>query len=96
MLAAPCANCCLPSRPPFALLCAKLQWAAFFSDCVHEVLPVTAGTRVSLAYEVFAHHGGCAAYIFSTSLLSVGLWHKSHWLRRGPCDACSELRHART
>ncbi|KAI7844026.1 hypothetical protein COHA_002366 [Chlorella ohadii] len=31
----------------------EVQWAAFFPDCTHEVLPVTEGTRVALAYELF-------------------------------------------
>ena len=35
----------------------EVQWAAFFSDCVHEVLPVTAGHRVTLAYDLFSRPG---------------------------------------
>ena len=35
----------------------EVQWAAFFSDCLHEVLPVTSGARVTLAWELFAHPG---------------------------------------
>lgn len=30
-----------------------IQWAAFFSDCEHEVLEVTAGHRLTLAYNLF-------------------------------------------
>ena len=30
-----------------------IQWAAFFSDCEHEVLQVTEGHRVTLTYNLF-------------------------------------------
>lgn len=29
-----------------------IQWAAFFSDCEHEVLPITEGYRVMLTYNL--------------------------------------------
>ena len=29
------------------------QWAAFYSDCEHEVLPVTSGYRVTLTYNLY-------------------------------------------
>lgn len=32
----------------------NIQWAAFYSDCEHEVLEVTAGQRVTLTYNLFA------------------------------------------
>ena len=58
----------LPSVHPASLQAAgEVQWAAFFSDCLHEVLPVTDGARVTLAWELFAYPGaphswqpGCA------------------------------------
>ena len=31
----------------------KIEWAAFFSDCEHEVLEVTRGNRVTLTYNLF-------------------------------------------
>ena len=31
----------------------NVQWAAFFSDCEHEVLEVTAGHRITLTYNLF-------------------------------------------
>lgn len=31
----------------------SVQWAAFFSDCEHEVLEVTAGHRLTLAYNLY-------------------------------------------
>jgi hypothetical protein len=42
----------------------RLAWAAFFSDCEHEVLPVTSGHRVTLAFNLVSvcacgrHAGG--------------------------------------
>ena len=30
-----------------------IQWAAFYSDCEHEVLPVTSGDRVTLTYNLY-------------------------------------------
>lgn len=30
----------------------QLQWCAFFGDCVHEVRPVTSGSRVSLTFDI--------------------------------------------
>jgi hypothetical protein len=30
-----------------------IQWAAFFSDCEHEILQVTEGHRVTLTYNLF-------------------------------------------
>lgn len=31
-----------------------IQWAAFYSDCEHEVLEVTAGHRLTLTYNLYA------------------------------------------
>jgi hypothetical protein len=31
-----------------------IHWAAFYSDCEHEVLEVTAGHRVTLTYNLYA------------------------------------------
>ena len=38
-----------------------IQWAAFYSDCEHEVHDVTAGHRITLTYNLYAHEqlGGC-------------------------------------
>jgi len=35
----------------------KIQWAAFYSDCEHEVFPVTSGSRITLTYNLFASRG---------------------------------------
>jgi hypothetical protein len=32
---------------------AKLQWAAFYSDCEHEVYEVTSGHHFTLTYNLF-------------------------------------------
>ncbi|KAF2825159.1 hypothetical protein CC86DRAFT_394877 [Ophiobolus disseminans] len=34
-----------------------IQWAAFYSDCEHEVLEVTSGHRITLTYNLFARRG---------------------------------------
>jgi hypothetical protein len=31
----------------------SIQWAAFYSDCEHEVLEVTAGYRITLTYNLY-------------------------------------------
>ena len=31
----------------------QIQWAAFYSDCTHEILPVTDGVRVTVTYNLF-------------------------------------------
>ncbi|EMC97740.1 hypothetical protein BAUCODRAFT_122166 [Baudoinia panamericana UAMH 10762] len=43
-----------------------VQWAAFYSDCEHEVLPVIEGHRVTLTYNLYLAHG--------TGLLAQGEW----------------------
>jgi hypothetical protein len=40
-----------------------IQWAAFYSDCEHEVLDVTAGERVTLTYNLYATCSANAALI---------------------------------
>jgi hypothetical protein len=34
-----------------------VQWAAFYSDCEHEVLEVTAGHRITLTYNLYLSPG---------------------------------------
>jgi hypothetical protein len=38
----------------------SIQWAVFYSDCEHEVLPVTSGHRITLTYKLYVseHLGG--------------------------------------
>ncbi|KID95153.1 oxidoreductase, partial [Metarhizium majus ARSEF 297] len=36
---------------------ANIQWAAFYSDCQHEVLEVTSGHRLTLTYNLYAVQG---------------------------------------
>ena len=36
----------------------SVKWAAFYSDCEHEVLPVTEGYRVSLTYNLYYNDHG--------------------------------------
>ena len=35
----------------------SIRWAAFYSDCEHEVLEVTSGHRVTLTYNLYAVRG---------------------------------------
>jgi hypothetical protein len=34
-----------------------IKWAAFFSDCEHEVLKVTSGHRLTLTYNLYVRRG---------------------------------------
>ncbi|KAJ4159938.1 uncharacterized protein LMH87_007873 [Akanthomyces muscarius] len=34
-----------------------IEWAAFYSDCEHEVMHVSSGNRLTLTYNLFAVHG---------------------------------------
>ena len=44
-----------------------LQWAAFFSDVEHEVLPVTAGYRVTLTYNLYYDRPPASAPILTVT-----------------------------
>lgn len=46
-----------------------IQWAAFYSDCEHEVLPVTCGHRITLTYQLYVseHVGGVVHHRFPTA-----------------------------
>ena len=35
----------------------QIQWAAFYSDCEHEVLPVRSGHRITLTYNLYVTRG---------------------------------------
>ena len=32
----------------------EVQWAAFYSDCPHEIFPVTSGNRITMTYNLMA------------------------------------------
>ncbi|TVY47844.1 hypothetical protein LOCC1_G002936 [Lachnellula occidentalis] len=46
-----------------------IHWAAFYSDCEHEVLPVTSGHRITLTYQLYIseHIGGVVHPTFPTA-----------------------------
>jgi hypothetical protein len=46
-----------------------IQWAAFYSDCEHEVLPVISGHRITLTYQLYVseHVGGVLHHHFPTA-----------------------------
>lgn len=41
------------TKPDFA----TIRWAAFYSDCEHEILEVTSGHRLTLTYNLYAMRG---------------------------------------
>ncbi|XP_033647805.1 uncharacterized protein LOC117307227 [Asterias rubens] len=50
----------------------KIQWAAFYSDCVHEILPVQEGHRITVTYNIlqelsfdYSYPGTCKSDSFS-------------------------------
>jgi hypothetical protein len=47
----------------------SIQWAAFYSDCGHEVLPVISGHRVALTYQLYVseHLSGILHIQFPTA-----------------------------
>ncbi|KAF8326379.1 uncharacterized protein EI90DRAFT_3070717 [Cantharellus anzutake] len=49
---------------------ANLEWIAFFSDCEHEVLPVTSGHRVTLSYTLSFDSTGSDNTSFGTEILA--------------------------
>ena len=53
-----------------------LQWAAFFSDVEHEVLPVTAGYRVTLTYNLYYDRPPASAPILTMSIYSHPFYHQ--------------------
>lgn len=38
-----------------------IQWAAFYSDCAHEIKPVTDGHRITLTYNLYVTDSGCGS-----------------------------------
>ena len=76
---------------------AEIKWAAFYSDCEHEVHEVISGHRVTLTYNLFltrgaGHLAGASAALDSTQLpLYEGLQaalENPGFLRRGLYLAC--------
>lgn len=62
----------------------EVQWAAFPPSCLHEVLPVQAGARVTLAYELHAQRGEpgggqhCALFALGMAAFSCPPAHRWH------------------
>jgi len=52
-----------------------IQWAAFYSDCEHEVLEVTSGHRLTLTYNLYIreHDGGAFGRTLTMSLEQLPL-----------------------
>lgn len=52
----------------------SVQWAAFYSDCEHEVLPVSDGYRVTLTYNLYYSERGeqiCPSMNWKTTALPL-------------------------
>jgi hypothetical protein len=45
-----------------------IKWAAFYSDCQHEVLQVTSGHRITLTYNLYVTRGAGHLAGFATAL----------------------------
>src|SRR4051794_39127204 len=63
------------------LLKGVLQWAAFYSDCLHEVLPVKSGIRVTITYSILVNadeesgwNSGSAGEVLSHSIVRGEKW----------------------
>lgn len=56
---------------------ASIRWAAFYSDCEHEVLEVTSGHRVTLTYNLYAvrGNGSLAGYCPALDTTYIPLYH---------------------
>lgn len=56
----------------------SIEWAAFYSDCEHEVKEVTSGHRVTLTYNLYVHErvGGIMRDLPTPDLSSMVLYHQ--------------------
>ncbi|KAL9111220.1 MAG: hypothetical protein Q9227_004297 [Pyrenula ochraceoflavens] len=52
----------------------KLNWAAFYSDCEHEILPVSEGCRITLTYNLYFTKQPSPTD-FVTSMSTLPFWH---------------------
>ena len=80
-----------------------IQWAAFYSDCEHEVHEVTSGHRITLTYNLYAHEqlGGCFRNPSTVATDSFSLYHcvkealaSPDFLPKGMSRACFLVLHA--
>ena len=56
----------------------KLSWAAFFCDVEHEVLPVTAGYRITLTYNLYSHKSPVSTLLPSLYITTSPLYIESY------------------
>ncbi|KAF8328332.1 uncharacterized protein EI90DRAFT_3064848 [Cantharellus anzutake] len=59
-----------------------LEWVAFFSDCEHEVLPVTSGNRVTLTFTLSFDNANNGAEPFGADIVAKSLDLKIELLHR--------------
>jgi len=66
---------------------AAIKWAAFYSDCEHEVLEVKSGHRVTLTYNLFVSEqiGGVLQAFPTVDPTSFPLFDKSKRMLGEPC-----------
>lgn len=80
----------------------EVAFAAFYADCLHEVLPVTSGCRLALIYNLSRREGGTVAeppdYRDKQALLAawLGEWSKEPLAEGGPLKLIYPLEHAYT
>lgn len=88
------------NRLKLTLVACSPQWAAFFTDCEHEVKPVTSGHRVAIQYHLYAEgdevpsaparpsaeHRNVEGMLRSYWVLRfIVLFNRLYWCRFGSC-----------
>ncbi len=53
-----------------------IEWAAFFSDCEHDVAEVTSGHRVTLTYNLYTISRSISNHLHSTEVESFPLYYE--------------------
>ena len=82
----------------------SVQWAAFYSDCEHEVLPVTSGYRVTITYNLYYNSDGgqlpyLPGWVDTTPPLYqmfAEILQTKHFMPKGTKQSSSELTYRRS
>lgn len=66
----------------------SIQWAAFYSDCEHEIRTITEGDRITLTYNLYIteREKGVVPSIFDPKTLPLYGWMKNHLTKPGFMD----------
>ena len=78
-----------------ALGLCRVQYAAFFSDSRHEVLPVTSGVRVSLTYSLYVEEGQNKSDSQSPLLTSLASYIKVSLTQKAVNACCASCASAK-